>query len=94
MLAVLSKTYQPYQVLRQLVSGRQLLFLTSKEGYPFAVIIDVREYDNKIDGNVFIKKYRTNHKGLEIATWNNMERRSFQEETLISDFDKLVHDVV
>jgi hypothetical protein len=44
-LAVLSKTYQPYQIFRRLVSGRQLLFLTSKEGHPIAVIIGVREYD-------------------------------------------------
>jgi hypothetical protein len=92
-LAVLSKTYQPYQVFRRLVSGRQLLFLTSQEGYPSAVIIGVREYDNNIYGNVFIRKHRTDHKGLEILTWNNLEYRSFQQETLISDLNRLMRDV-
>jgi hypothetical protein len=93
-LAVLSKTYKPYQIFRRLVSGRQLLFLTSQEGHPVAVIIGVREYDINIEGKVFIRKQRTDHKGLEIMTWINMEYRSFQEETLISDLNKLVRNVV
>jgi hypothetical protein len=92
-LAILSRTYQPYQVLRRLVSGKQLLFLTSHEGHPFAVIIGVREYEQKIDGYVFIRRHKTDHKGLEIARWNNMEYRSFHEETLISELNKLVRDV-
>jgi hypothetical protein len=93
-LALLSKTYQPYQIFRRLVSGRQLLFLTSQEGQPVAVIIGVRENDKNIDGNVFIRKYRTNHKGSEILSWNNIEYKSFQKETLISDLINLVGNVV
>jgi hypothetical protein len=92
-LAVLSKTYQPYQIFRRLVSGRQLLFLTSKEGHPVAAIIGVREYDGNIDGNVFIRKHRTDHKGLDILIWKNIEFRSFHEKTLQSDLIKLVRNV-
>lgn len=93
-LGVLSRAYQPSQVFRRLVSGRRLLFLTCQEGYPCAVIIGVREYDKKIDGNVFIRRHRTDLKGVKTVNWNNMDHRSFREETLLSDLTELVSDVL
>jgi hypothetical protein len=93
-LGVLSRAYQPHQVYRRLVSGRRLLFLTCQEGYPCAVIIGVREYDKKIGGNVFIRRYRTDHTGVKTVTWNNMDYRSFGVGGLLSDLTELVSDVL